>query len=936
MTTYSISAPNGKTYSIDGPAGASDDQVRQQVMAQHPDAVSTAAPASAPKPAANDLVNRWQGLEPAKARALIDQNMPKDAAQRARYQADPRIVALAKIAGTQAPRPTLAQRQQQSAGQRADRNAAGAGNFLTSLASGIRTGMMGVPDILAAGAERLLPASVTGNNTDATFGQILDQVRANEHADQAKSTAGAITGNIIGGLTGGGFAGSLVKKAAVRAASAATPIVAEGGNIIQNLLTMKKGATLANAGKLVIGGGVAGAAQAAGTGENVVKGAEYGAGGAAALGVGAKVLQAVFQPIGDFLRMSNASTILGRLTTASRESIEARIADYRLKNNGAEPTVFEMLPLVDRNKILKHGVGGNDNIVEQTMKAVDKRAGNLGPEMAATAHAILDPQRAHVETGLVRDLTAARGNAAGPVDTGLAHRALSDSTDMNALRDQEASAIMAPHQDTHAADNLVDLIPHIPGVDAAGNPIRVATDPEIGQAITSASAGLGRRLPDAGISAGEISSMITNLRRALGQPDHNKAAAAARAILHLEDELAARAPEAAAAHHQMNDAFALRSRMGEGMNFGAQTKARADFTKNATDNVAARKVRNAYDTAEGSGGRVLGQSNKILTDLAGSPEEALASTIDLARGKNTSALTENLGADAAARLKDAARSQADSADALSSAVRKATNGDGGTTGADVAGAIIGLHPGSFIGTKANSIHRIMAMTHIPESRARVMVEMLFSQDRALQQKALDALTSTKGGPSALQSILRTAGQLAGGQGGSSGDTSAPAQVGLPDMSPDGVPIDPSAAPSAGPQVGLPDLSPDGMPLGSSDPADPSLSSDAGAAPQATPTADNIQIDPNRPYGRQVIESLFPGAHINDAVRDPNSKLGRENPNSHHVTSQNAVDVRPIPGMKFGEFLDRIHDAGYQIVESIDEVNHPSKFATGKHWHVVVA
>jgi hypothetical protein len=38
MSTYKIQAPDGNTYQIDGPPGASDDEVRAAVLAQHPDA----------------------------------------------------------------------------------------------------------------------------------------------------------------------------------------------------------------------------------------------------------------------------------------------------------------------------------------------------------------------------------------------------------------------------------------------------------------------------------------------------------------------------------------------------------------------------------------------------------------------------------------------------------------------------------------------------------------------------------------------------------------------------------------------------------------------------------------------------------------------------------------------------------------------------------
>lgn len=45
MPKYSIQAPNGKTYQVDGPAGATDDQVRAEVMQQFPEAGGD-APAS--------------------------------------------------------------------------------------------------------------------------------------------------------------------------------------------------------------------------------------------------------------------------------------------------------------------------------------------------------------------------------------------------------------------------------------------------------------------------------------------------------------------------------------------------------------------------------------------------------------------------------------------------------------------------------------------------------------------------------------------------------------------------------------------------------------------------------------------------------------------------------------------------------------------------
>ena len=36
MPTYEMQAPDGSKYRIDGPAGASDDQVREQIIRQYP------------------------------------------------------------------------------------------------------------------------------------------------------------------------------------------------------------------------------------------------------------------------------------------------------------------------------------------------------------------------------------------------------------------------------------------------------------------------------------------------------------------------------------------------------------------------------------------------------------------------------------------------------------------------------------------------------------------------------------------------------------------------------------------------------------------------------------------------------------------------------------------------------------------------------------
>jgi hypothetical protein len=91
-----------------------------------------------------------------------------------------------------------------------------------------------------------------------------------------------------------------------------------------------------------------------------------------------------------------------------------------------------------------------------------------------------------------------------------------------------------------------------------------------------------------------------------------------------------------------------------------------------------------------------------------------------------------------------------------------------------------------------------------------------------------------------------------------------------------------------------------------------------------------------PYGRRVIQDLFPDAQITDDLRDPNSDLGKKNPSSYHVGTDGAVDIRPIPGMTFDEFVNAVKAEGYDVVEAIDETGKGrSKHATGPHWHIVI-
>lgn len=87
-----------------------------------------------------------------------------------------------------------------------------------------------------------------------------------------------------------------------------------------------------------------------------------------------------------------------------------------------------------------------------------------------------------------------------------------------------------------------------------------------------------------------------------------------------------------------------------------------------------------------------------------------------------------------------------------------------------------------------------------------------------------------------------------------------------------------------------------------------------------------------PYGRATALSVFPNARITDDIRPAKSTLGRKNPNSKHVTSENAVDMEAIPGMTFDQARKAFETAGHSLEEARDEYKNPSRHATGPHWH----
>lgn len=726
-------------------------------------------------PAVQSYVDRWKNMDPAHAAGLVQRFSGHRDNGGLITANDPRILALQHIAGNASPpvqparhliasRPAPTRDQRLTAmGRSLGASSPGAGDFGTAFGAGVRRSMFGIPERLAAAGERWLPSSITGNTSDASYDDILRVIRAKTDAEMGRSTGGNILGAITGGVGGGRAVGGIIGGIASKAASASSPWIARAGNFLENMVQMRKGQRLANAARVVGAGAAGGAAQAAGEGSDVGTGALYGAAGASVLGVGFKAAQVVSRPFRDFVRLSSAGQLLSRLTTATRDQLEARAAAYRTAT-GAEPTLFELLPLADRNKILKQAIVGRDSVVERASGAIRQRANNLGPEMSARARDVLEPQRRFIERGLQNDITAARGGTPHPDDAALVARAMDSPTDMSEFRDTEARAIMAPHDDTPVVANLTDLFPSVPGPGGT----HIAVDPEVATVIRSAAGTLRQRGQNAGVTAGDITDMISTLRGDLGKGGI-EGRNAERAINHLQDTLETRAPAAGAAARQMSEAYAARSRLMEGMQEGAGTRLRDDVQV-GTSRRQARTVRNAYDTPEGATGRSLGQGNKALTNLEGSPEDALRATVGMSRNGIGRQLGQNVGQRPADEIVAAARAQDESAQALSAASNKAQGGSGDTGNAEtLVQAVVGLHPSSFVTTKAGAVRKLLDMTYIPENRARMIVDMIFSQDPAMVRRAINAVGNAPNGAIFLQYLAGATG-AASAQSGQAGGT----------------------------------------------------------------------------------------------------------------------------------------------------------------------
>ena len=493
--------------------------------------------------------------------------------------------------------------------------------------------------------------------------------------------------------------------------------------------------------------------------------------------------------------------------------------------------------------------------------------------------------------------------------------AADEPLNMDALADQEAGNIMAPHDAKTLYPSVNEMLPQSPQLQPDGSVSMVFDNPEVASAIRSAAGTLRLRPEGEGINGREVTQILSKLRKNAnrGGIEGDNARAA---IIHIEDDLAANHPEVADDIARMRDAYAARMRMLEGQAEGGRTRTRADVP--AGNDSQVREARNAYDTPEGTQGRILGQSNRLTTNLGGTADDAMRTIDDLANSGNTQrAIAGNLGSDVQEGLTAGAQAQIGSMRALS-AVAKEGKTDDNLAVTELAHALAGLNPAAMVTTKAWAMAWLGRAIGIPEKKAKVLIDMMFSQDPAMTTKAIRLLNSSS------SDARKFVGQLQMGIAGGRFGGQIPAA-----MSSDGEPLPSEDTPAAPTEASPWDE------ISTPEDAAPAAE-DAGAWDEISTPEDNAAPEDGFGNAKDAIQSIYPEAEVTSNIRDPDSELGKLG--GYHASSTHAVDVRPIPGMSYEEYIQGIEDAGYSLIEAYDESQKPADKRKarwwGPHWHVV--
>lgn len=785
MPTYAIKAPNGKTYQIDGPPGASDDVVRAQVLKQFPDAAGSPAPA-APAPAANKGP-MFPGLTSQKAmqtyttaREALQKRiaaLPPEAQAKGlrRFDSDPRMQAIRQAAGL-APLRTRQEEisdiaRRNLAEREAKRKAAGfapTSDREASVGAGTaRNFFFSAPEYIEAAARRYLPG---GKSQGRDFTEELNIVRAETDQQMQRSKGGNVVGTVTGALATGGPVGGLVKSAGAKLATSGAPIIAKAGNILQGLATLKKGQKAANVAKLAVAGAAGGGAQALGEGSDVGQGALYGAAAPLALVGGAKGLQGVLKISRQATRRFSPS-----ITKAIQEVVKESPDALAARHAQISGQVGENVPLVAA-------------LNDQDFDAVSKRLLKTSPDAVRVAKGHVGKYiRGFMDRMLQHVNNAGKLGDAQNTSIGELAQLRTDTADdiMRPIANQQIDLTQLPLDDLERqmtrqiGGRIAGLAPKINealkdlhpddlagmGLDASdiANARKLMTDWGMGKPVTATVKemdSLRRALNAAGGS-----SQASNPANAMAFRNAAKA---------IADHVS---KETGGVYGQMVDTYAAHSRMMEGFETAAAGKRLTDI---ADDN-----LRNNLRTAEGRVGMKAGELFRQREAVTGRPSQAISAAKDFAaQGRLTrpaslepgaaqpGTVTENLGDQAAAGLADASQGETQVLGRMLDTEKLQAltkNEDGVLSPEEIAyGAMLS---GSMALTKArfasNILNKILGSNKFSPKVAENLADMLYSGDSALTQKAMNALRKVGYTDQAISKMMSNAlaiGIAGGGEG----------------------------------------------------------------------------------------------------------------------------------------------------------------------------
>lgn len=728
----------------------------------------------------NDAMERYTRIRESLA-AQFATDAAKQKAALTKFDRDPRTQRLRTLAGMPAvttPRAELQAEARRARSQRIDeagraaareRQGANTG-FTSALGAGIRRGLFGIPERLAAGG-----LYYSGNAGDLNYDETLQATRAATDEELRRSTGGNIIGQILGGFGGAGVAGKAITQGASRMATASAPAVARAGNVLQRLTTLEKGKRLANAGRISLAGGVGGAAQAAGEGSDVATGAATGA-------IAAPVVAGVIKvgQLGGRVLRQGTRMISGSVPKAMREVITEA------------PTA-----VAARQRELSEQTGANVPVVaalrDQDFRAVTEKVLQRSPEAAEIAkthtgkylRGFMDRMLGHVNR-------AGRQGDAQNTSIGELAQLRRDTADelMAPIGAKEVDLTQLPLDDLERqmtrqiGGRIQGLAPRINEALRDLGPDDLASMGVDGSDVAAA-----RKLMTQWGMGTPVTATVKEmdgLRRALdaaGKSSQNSNPANAMAFRNASKAVREFTAGEVPAYGQMVDTYAAQSRMMEGFETAADGKRLTDIEDDL--------LRGNLRTPEGRIGMKAGELFRQREAVSGRPTGAIAAARDFAsEGKLTrpasldpgaaqpGTVTENLGSAAAAGLARASQGETrvlgrmldtDRLQAISE------NELGSLNPMDI--ARLASIRGAMTETKIRIVTGILKAsfgklpTPMKKETAEKLADMLFSQDATTTKKAMAALQRVGLGERVTTNLMRNAlpnniavGALAAGKG----------------------------------------------------------------------------------------------------------------------------------------------------------------------------